>query len=101
MLRIAILDLYEGQANQGMRCIRQIISDWSEFHGVEAEWNEFDVRLKNEVPDLTYDIYISSGGPGSPLESAGSEWEKAYFGWLQQVEEWNANTVNSNKKHVF
>jgi homoserine O-succinyltransferase/O-acetyltransferase len=101
MLRIAILDLYEGQANQGMRCIRQIISEWSEFHGVEAEWVEFDVRLKSEVPDLTYDVYISSGGPGSPLESKGSEWEKAYFGWLQQVEEWNADVANSSKKHVF
>ena len=101
MLRIAILDLYEGQANQGMRCIRQIISEWSEFHGVEAEWKEFEVRLKNEVPDLSYDVYISSGGPGSPLESEGSEWEKAYFSWLQQVEEWNANPANNIKKHVF
>ena len=45
MLRIAILDLYEGQANEGMRCIRQIIGDWSEFHGIEADWKEFDVRL--------------------------------------------------------
>lgn len=101
MLRIAILDLYEGQANQGMRCIRQIISEWSEFHGIESEYKEFDVRLKNEVPDLNFDVYISSGGPGSPLESEGSEWEKAYFGWLNNVEEWNANPENCNKKHVF
>jgi GMP synthase-like glutamine amidotransferase len=101
MLRIAILDLYEGQANQGMRCIRQIISEWSEFHGIESAYKEFDVRLKNEVPDLSYDVYISSGGPGSPLESEGSEWEKAYFGWLQNVEEWNADPENANKKHVF
>jgi len=101
MLRIAILDLYEGQANQGMRCIRQIISDWSEFHGIESEWKEFDVRLKNEVPDMSFDVYISSGGPGSPLESEGSEWEKAYFGWLTNVEEWNASPENSSKKQVF
>ena len=101
MLRIAILDLYEGQANQGMRCIRQIISEWSEFHGIESEWKEFDVRLKNEVPDLSFDVYISSGGPGSPLESEGSEWEKAYFSWLNSVEEWNATPENHAKKHVF
>ena len=61
MIRIAILDLYEGRANQGMRCIRQIISEWSEFHGIESAWKEFDVRLKNEVPNLDYDVYISSG----------------------------------------
>jgi homoserine O-succinyltransferase len=101
MLRIAILDLYEGQANQGMRCIRQIINEWSEFHGIETEWKEFDVRLKTEVPDLSYDVYISSGGPGSPLESEGSAWEKAYFEWLEKVKEWNAATENNSKKHVL
>jgi GMP synthase-like glutamine amidotransferase len=101
MVKIAILDLYEGQANQGMRCIRQIIQDWSEFHGVEMAWDEFDVRMENKVPDLTYDLYISSGGPGSPLESEGSDWEKAYFGWLECVENWNADPANENKKHVF
>ena len=101
MIRIAILDLYEGQANQGMRCIRQIINEWSEFHGIEASFDEFDVRQKVEVPDLSYDAYISTGGPGSPLESEGSEWEKAYFGWLQQVEEWNAGNENTIKKNVF
>jgi hypothetical protein len=42
------------------------------------------VRQKNEVPDLTYDIYISSGGPGSPLDSIGSDWEAAYFSWLSE-----------------
>jgi GMP synthase-like glutamine amidotransferase len=101
MVRIAILDLYEGQANQGMRCIRQIIREWSEFYGVEATWDEFEVRLENNVPDLSYDIYISSGGPGSPLESKGSEWEKAYFSWLEGVENWNADPSHPNKKHVF
>ena len=101
MLRIAILDLYEGKANQGMRCIRQIITEWSKFYGVPTESKEFDVRVKKEVPDLSYDIYISSGGPGSPIESEGSDWEKAYFGWLEQVENWNAGEENSIKKHVF
>jgi homoserine O-succinyltransferase len=101
MIRIAILDLYEGHVNQGMRCIRQIISEWSEFHGVETQSEEFDVRLKNAVPDLSFDVYISSGGPGSPLDSEGSEWEKAYFGWLEEVENWNANADDGEKKRVF
>lgn len=101
MIKIAILDLYEGQDNQGMRCIRQIIREWSEFHGLDMRWDEFDVRLQSMVPDLTYDIYISTGGPGSPLESEGSAWERAYFEWLNSVEEWNANPSNGVKKHVF
>ena len=101
MIRIAILDLYEGQPNQGMRCLREIINQWGEFQGLDVAWDEFDVRQKCEVPDLTYDIYISSGGPGSPLESEGSDWEKAYFGWLEGVEGWNNNPAHTQKKFVF
>ena len=98
MLRIAILDLYEGQANQGMRGIREILNQWSEFNNIEITREEFNVRQKNEVPDLNYDIYISTGGPGSPLETD-EEWEKNYFNWLTSVIEWN--TGNSPKKYVF
>src|SRR5215212_112700 len=98
MLSVAILDLYEGQPNQGMRCIRQIISEWSEFHSIEMSFDEFDVRQQKQVPDLSYDIYISSGGPGSPLESEGSEWEAVYFNWLSSVENWNSDPEKKNKK---
>jgi GMP synthase-like glutamine amidotransferase len=101
MIRIAILDLYEGQPNQGMRCIREIINQWGEYHQYDVMWDEFDVRQKAEVPDMSYDMYISTGGPGSPLESAGSEWEAAYFNWLTNVEQWNNDEANTNKKFVF
>jgi len=101
MIRVAILDLYEGQANQGMRCIREILNQWSEYHSLELEWDEFDVRQHCQVPDLSYDVYISSGGPGSPLESIDSDWEAAYFKWLASVEKWNNNPANPNKKFVF
>jgi GMP synthase-like glutamine amidotransferase len=101
MIRIAILDLYEGQPNQGMRCLRQIIQEWSQQHLLEVACNEFDVRQHNQVPDLNYDIYISSGGPGSPVDSIGSPWEEAYFNWLASVEEWNNNLQQKIKKHIF
>ena len=101
MIRVAILDLYEGQPNQGMRCIREILNQWSEYHHLEMEFDEFDVRQHSQVPDLSYDMYISTGGPGSPLESIGSEWEAAYFSWLASVEKWNNNPLNPNKKFVF
>lgn len=100
-LRIAVLDLYEGVANQGMRCIREILNQFGEINHIDLEWDEFDVRLKKETPDLSYDIYISSGGPGSPLESEGSEWEAAYFNWLNQVDSHNNNIAGTNKKYIF
>jgi len=99
--RIAILDLYEGVTNQGMRCIREILNQFGDINNLDLLWDEFDVRQKNEVPDLTYDIFISSGGPGSPLDSEGSEWEKIYFNWLHHVEKWNNNVGNVQKKYVF
>lgn len=100
-IRVAILDLYEGQANQGMRCIREILEQWAGKHGHALVYDEFDVRLALELPDTSYDIYISSGGPGSPLESEGSEWENRYFDWLRSVEAWNESGAGFPKKHVF
>ena len=100
-LRVAILDLYDGVTNQGMRCIREILNQYSDYTNVDISWDEFNVRQKNEVPDLSYDIFISSGGPGSPLESIGSDWEKVYFTWLSQVEKWNDNEAHVQKKYVF
>ncbi|WP_046369194.1 type 1 glutamine amidotransferase [Flavihumibacter petaseus] len=100
-IRIAVLDLYEGAENQGMRCIREILTSYREHHGINLVWEEFEVRIKHQVPDLSFDLYISSGGPGSPLESAGSEWENVYFGWLRNIELFNADPAHSAKKFVF
>lgn len=99
--RIAILDMYEGAPNQGMRGLRQIIHEFGRTNNLRITLNEFDVRLKNEIPDLSYDAYISSGGPGSPLESEGTEWEKKYFEWIDAIEQWNNDAEQLNKKHVF
>jgi GMP synthase-like glutamine amidotransferase len=100
-LRVAILDLYEGAENQGMRCIREILNQFGEYHHIDIQKEEFDVRSENSVPDLSFDVYISSGGPGSPLDSEGSEWEAVYFGWLKAVDEYNASSSHFIKKQVF
>ena len=100
-VRIAILDMNAGMPNQGMRCIREILNQFGDIGNVDLEWDEFEVRVKKQTPDLNYDIYISSGGPGSPLESEGSEWEKVYFNWLGKVMDWNNSDANVKKKKVF
>ena len=100
-VRIAVLDLYEGHANQGMRCIRQIVKDWAEQTDLDVRYREFDVRLKNELPDTSFDIYISSGGPGDPLLSRFDDWDIAWSKWLKEIHRWNENPGNHNKKHVF
>jgi len=100
-VKIAILDLYEGQANQGMRCIREIINQWGQQQSFDVTFQEFDVRQKNELPDTNFDIYISTGGPGSPLESTETIWEHKYFAWIKSMEQWNADVEEFPKKHVF
>jgi homoserine O-succinyltransferase/O-acetyltransferase len=100
-VRIAILDLYEGQANQGMRGLREIINQFGEINHLDIVSKEYDVRQKNEVPDMSYDIYLSTGGPGSPTESEGLEWDNIYFEWLQKMEDYNNDPVNFQKKYIF
>jgi GMP synthase-like glutamine amidotransferase len=84
-----------------MRCIREIINQWGEVNHVEIAFDEFEVRLKQEIPDLSYDAYISSGGPGSPLDTTETIWEQQYFYWLQQLEAYNYNPLNEVKKQAF
>lgn len=101
-IRVAILDMYEGHENQGMRCIREILNQFAEANRFDMTWDEFDVRLKNETPAITdYDIFISTGGPGSPLDTTATEWEKVYFGWLKELEKWNYDHRNDIKKYAF
>ncbi len=100
-VKVAILDLYEGKANQGMRCIRNILIDWAEKNDLLLYGKEYDVRLKNELPDTSYDIYISSGGPGDPLTSRYEDWDIAWCRWLDKIERFNNNPSNTVKKHVF
>lgn len=100
-IRLAILDLYEGQPNEGMRCIRQLLKQYGDANGINIIKDEFDVRQKSQLPDLSYDIYISSGGPGSPLDSVNTTWENLYWQWLRKVEQFNNDSSNYPKKQVL
>lgn len=93
--KVAVLDMYAGAPNQGLRNLLQILEDYR-FH---LEYDLFDVRLKNEIPDTQYDIYISTGGPGSPLEGDGL-WDKRYYKLIDRL--WAINQqIGSRKKYVF
>jgi len=96
-LKLAILDLYNGAKNQGMRCIKDLVGN----HSDTLDYQVFDVRAKGEIPDTSFDIYISSGGPGSPIHGEGIEgWEKKYAIWLDTIWNWNQQ-LEQPKKHVL
>lgn len=92
--KIAILDLYDNTTNQGMRAIKQIIQSFGE----KVTYQVFDIRAKGEVPGLEFDIYISTGGPGSPLDGDGI-WDKSYFQLIDDIFAYNRH--NESKKHLF
>lgn len=95
-LKLAVLDMNNGQPNQGLRCICAIVEQYPK----EVDYKVFDVRVDNEVPDLSYDIYISSGGPGNPLEGNGI-WEVKFTQLIDQLWAHNKTAEETAKKHAF
>ncbi|TRX42954.1 type 1 glutamine amidotransferase [Flavobacterium restrictum] len=94
-IKIALLDMYNGEPNQGMRCIIAIINRFTPVVSFEI----FDVRGKCELPKIDkFDIYISSGGPGNPLLGDG-DWDMKYYDFIDSLNKWN--TENQIKKHVL
>jgi GMP synthase-like glutamine amidotransferase len=99
-IKVAILDLYDGTANEGMRGFRDILQRYRAKNNLNLIVEEFDVRGKAEVPGVGFDIYIVSGGPGSPIDSEGSEWENNYFNLTDTLEDHNLSNA-PQKKHIF
>ena len=93
--KLAILDLYDGEPNQGMRAIKNIVDRYQDHF----EWKVFDVRGKAELPGTDYDVYISSGGPGSPLDGDGI-WNTKLFDLIDKLWEINLQDTET-KKFVF
>ncbi|MEO7314666.1 MAG: GMP synthase [Ginsengibacter sp.] len=100
-VRVAILDLYEGVENQGMRGLREILNQFAEINHLDLITTEYDIRLKDEFPGFDHDIYVSSGGPGSPIATEGEPWDNHYMEWIEKMENYNNNPENIDKKYVY
>jgi GMP synthase-like glutamine amidotransferase len=92
-LRVAILDMNNLVANRGVGYIQKMMAQYPQFGTIDT----FEVRTAQELPDLSYDLYISSGGPGSPWELEG--WSVDYFKLIDQLRAHNAK--DNHKKYVF
>jgi len=84
-----------------MRCIKEIVSEaQSRNNEQEISYEVCDTRNKGEIPEIENDIFISSGGPGSPFEGEGTKWEMDYFNLIQKI--WDYNQSNpERKKYLF
>jgi hypothetical protein len=93
-VRIALLDMNNNHPNQGMRNIKELSKAFQEQSNDNVSVEIFDVRYKNEMPDIAdFDIFISSGGPGNPHRE-GYEWEQKYADFLDQI--WKHNLQNNH-----
>ena len=95
-LRVAILDLNNNVPNRGINYLKRMV----EGYGSLLSYEVFDVRFKNEIPDENFDIYLSSGGPGSPYDYTGG-WDKPYFELIDRLWQYNQNILNPSKKYIF
>ena len=85
-IKIATIDIYNNERNEGMRCIKEIVYETrNKSNGVDISYEVFDTRFKDKIPGIENDIFISSGGPGSPFEGEGTKWEKDYFTLIQKI----------------
>ncbi|MCB0707169.1 MAG: GMP synthase [Saprospiraceae bacterium] len=95
-IRLAIIDLYNGIPNQGMRCIKEIVDSYQK----DLSWKVFNLRQALEVPNLEdYDIYVFTGGPGNPLEGDGV-WDEAFFQLVDDIWSFNRYSLEA-KKYAF
>jgi len=71
--RVCLLDMNQGCPNQAMRCFGVILESFFERVAqgnphVHTEVLVVQPRNQPELPPPGYDLYIASGGPGSPFE---------------------------------
>lgn len=98
-IRLALLDMNNNHANQGMRNITEIAQTFKQNSDEDVVIELFDVRYKNEMPRVEdFDIFISSGGPGDPHRQ-GYAWEQTYADFLTEV--WEYNRISADRKFLF
>ena len=99
-LKVAVIDMNNGAPNQGMRGIQEILLRFGKENEINLSFDLYDLRQDGEIPGLEHDAYISSGGPGSPLESEGEKWENDFYNLLDQIEAFNTGS-ETEKKYAF
>ncbi len=91
-LRLCIVDMNNGHVNQAMRCFRGLVAEF--FERVKRQNPELACELVEVSPRDTNnpiptdcDLYLSSGGPGSPFDGEGEPWTFDYARFLDGIVE--------------
>lgn len=89
-LRVCIVDMNDGHVNQAMRCLRGIVAQFFDrVHahepGLACSLVEVSPRNTNDPVPRDCDLYVSSGGPGSPYDGDGTPWAADYGRFLEAI----------------
>lgn len=97
VLRFGVIDMNAGHQNQAIRCMGVLIDQLAARvqaanPGLRVERVHVSPRDKDEPPPDDCDLYLSSGGPGSPYDGDGEAWVDDYSQFLDGV-------VDDNHRH--
>jgi GMP synthase-like glutamine amidotransferase len=92
LLRLCLVDMNNGVANEATRCFRRIFDAFSQKvkaanPGLETTLKHVQPRNLGELPDREVDLVLSSGGPGSPFDGYEDAWCHGYRAFLDHVVE--------------
>ena len=78
-LRLCLVDMNNGHANQAMRCFRILVDSFcaavrARNPDLRTEVVSVQPRNRKELPPPGFDLYLSSGGPDSPYDHDGEPW---------------------------
>jgi homoserine O-succinyltransferase len=89
-LTVCLIDMNAGVDNEAMRCFRAIVSAFlARVRGVNPELEpvvkHVQPRNLGELPPAQCDLYLSTGGPGSPFDGYDEPWCTGYRRFLDGI----------------
>lgn len=86
-LRVSLVDMNNGVANEAIRCFRRLVTAFvgrvrAANPRLTVHLDHIQPRNLGEVPSHQVDLFVSSGGPGSPHDGWDQPWCTAYRKFL-------------------
>lgn len=92
-----------GMANQATRCFRRICDRFQQRvqalnPNLDVTFEHLQPRNLGQIPDLRFDLLLSSGGPGAPHDGFEDVWGVGYRRFLDDVANANAKNPEDSTK---
>jgi GMP synthase-like glutamine amidotransferase len=89
-LRLCLVDMNAGVPNEAMRCFRRLVEGFlvrirRANPALEVKVAHVQPRNLGEAPPAEADLYLCTGGPGSPFDGYDDPWCTAYRGFLDGI----------------